>query len=171
MATLNDGAMLKMMSEIAREIVAQAQQNASFSQEIQDSITFDPATPTPTGYEVIIKAGGRQAPQAVAFEYGSGIHRTKGTPGTYKILPKNASMLAFQWNPANPIGALMSPKVFDWIEDENTWLFLEVDHPGVAPKPFMRPAIVRKLPEIRQRLNVAIRALLLRGGATVEVIE
>lgn len=172
MAT-NDGVMLKALNEIASDIVEQAKRNASFSQDIPNAISFEPATVTNNGFEVTLKVDSSEdgpAPHAAAFEFGSGIHRTRGTPGTYKIKPKEKKALAFPWNPANPIGAMNSPKVIDYLEDEEIWLFREVDHPGVEQRAYMTPAIQQKIPEAEQKLNKAIRVLLSFGNK-VEVIK
>lgn len=167
--------MIQALTESASQIVNQARSNASWSSEIPRAIKLGEAKATQNGYEITIqldisKEGG--VPQAAAFEFGSGIHRTRGTPGTYKIKPKNATMLAFPWNPANPIGALFSPKVIDFLEDENIWLFKEVDHPGVAPRAFITPAIQAYKPTFKTKILKAFRGGIKESiTPRIEIIE
>ena len=174
MPTRNDGEVLKILNEAANSIVEQAKTNSSWSKDIPKAISFKPAVVTSDGYEVDIELDASPngpAPQAAAFEFGSGIHATKGTKGTYKIRPKTAGkFLYFPWNPENPVGALMSEKVEDFWDEADLWVFREVDHPGVAPRAFMTPAIQQKLPELEQKINQAARVLL-SFGDRVEVIK
>lgn len=170
MAQFNDGAILKTLDEIASSIVEQAKRNSSWSKDIPKSISFDSASVTPDGYEVTMKIDLKVAPQASAFEFGSGIHRTRGTPGTYEIKPRNASVLAipeenwpnFQY-PVRFGGKMLG------LSEEGNFILSKVDHPGVAPKPFMTPAIIQKLPEAREKLRQNVSAILNFGGR-VEVI-
>ena len=81
----NDGAMLKVLNEIAASIVSQARSNSSWSTTIPGAISHDPADVSPEGYEVDITVDLTKAPSAAAFEFGSGLHRTRGTPSTYEI--------------------------------------------------------------------------------------
>ena len=135
------------------------------------SISFDPAEVTRDGYEVTMKVDLGIAPQAAAFEYGSGLHRTRGTPGTYEIAPRNKSTLGIpqeKW--VDFEFPVRRGRKMIGLSESGKFLLLKVDHPGVAAKPFMTPAIIQKLPEARQRLNSQVSAILNFGGK-VEVIE
>ena len=173
MATFNDGTVLKILDEIAASIVDQAKRNSSWSKDIPKAISFDPANVISDGYEVVLKVDASRdgpAPQAAAFEFGSGIHRTRGTPGTYEIKPRNASVLAIpesSW-PNFQFPVRFGSKMLGYSEDGN-FILSKVDHPGVAARPFMTPAIIQKLPEARQLLKQNISAILQFGGK-VEVI-
>lgn len=167
----NDGAVMKVMNEIASSIVEQAKNNASWSTKIPKAISFDPATVTQDGYEVILRVDLKEAPQASAFEFGSGLHRTRGERATYPIVPRNASVLAIpeeKW-PDFEYPVRFGAKMLGLSEDGN-FILSRVDHPGVAARPFMTPAIIAKLPEARARIQGSVRAILQFGG-TIEVIE
>lgn len=74
------------------------------------------------------------APEARAYEFGSGIHSEgpNAKKEKYLITPKKGKYLAFQWEKANPnIPRLPDGRV----------LLKSVKHPGVAPKPYIQPAI------------------------------
>ena len=79
------------------------------------------------------------APMAAAFEWGSGEHATRGKIGTYKIEPKDASVLRFGWQPDFVPWA--SPKfagvILEGAGTEGTYFFQWVDHPGIAPQPYI----------------------------------
>lgn len=70
------------------------------------------------------------APEARAYEFGSGIHSEKGQK--YLITPKKGNYLAFFWDKANP----NIPRAKD-----GRVLLKKVMHPGVAPKPYIQPSI------------------------------
>ena len=60
-----------------------------------------------------------------AYEWGSGIHRTRGTPAKYPIVPVNAKRLVFEGTNAY----------------EGKTIFTDlVMHPGVKARPFLEPA-------------------------------
>ena len=60
-----------------------------------------------------------------AYEWGSGVHRTRGTPAKYPIVPVSAQRLVFEGTNAY----------------EGKTIFTNlVMHPGVAARPFLEPA-------------------------------
>lgn len=70
------------------------------------------------------------APEAMAYEFGSGIHSEKGE--TYVILPREQKALAFFWDKANAsIPRLPDGRV----------LLRKVNHPGVAARPYIEPSL------------------------------
>lgn len=89
------------------------------------------------GLEVDLRKGPREvgpdsvASPARAYEYGSGIHATRGEAGTYVIVPYKRKVLAFYWE-----------KAYDWIPrlPDGRVMLAKVNHPGVMPRPYMRPA-------------------------------
>lgn len=175
MARLNDGLIIKVLTEIAAEITQQAKQNASWSQDIPKAISFDPAVADSDSYHVDLKVDLREdtgAPQARAFEFGSGIHSTKGPKATYVISPKNKMALAIPFSRWQDFEgeAIPGPKMSG--VGNNGFILWYVDHPGVAPHSFMTPAILAKLPDATQRLNGAVRAWLVSGlGNRVEEVK
>lgn len=76
------------------------------------------------------------APEARAYEYGSGIHSTKGPKMKYSIDAINAPNLVFWWKNGNK-----------WFVGPH------VDHPGVAASPYLRPAVEANLPNIRDMFH------------------
>jgi hypothetical protein len=77
------------------------------------------------------------APEAGAYEFGSGIHRTKGTPSTYPIEAKNFPTLQFEGT--NDFkGQIIRKRL--------------VNHPGVEARPYIKPAMDELRPEIRDIL-------------------
>jgi hypothetical protein len=88
------------------------------------------------------------APEARAFELGSGIHatgdgvnpKTEFAPGgEYYIRAKNRPKL-----------------VFFWEREKRLFVGDFVTHPGVAPKPYLRPAVEAKAPNLVQSLSDAL---------------
>jgi len=72
---------------------------------------------------------------AHAYEYGSGIHATKGAASTYPIEPKKSDALYIDindWPKYKAPDGRATPKVIK---------LLHVDHPGVAPKHYTEEAI------------------------------
>ena len=176
MAKFLDRWMIKALTEGANQIVANAQSNVSekkLNSRISDAITAGQAQITPTGYEIVIQLDLKKAPEAAAFEYGSGIHATKGVQGTYKILPKNKKALAFWggWKPENPLGAMASEKFIDYIDESDLWIFKEVDHPGVAQRAFLAPAIAAYKPNLKSKIIKAFASGMKSVGKRVEIIK
>jgi hypothetical protein len=100
---------------------------------------------------------------AGAYEWGSGIHRTKGTPGTYTIKPKNASMLAFDWpKVAGEPGFMRLP--------DGRVLLASVQHPGVDARPYLKPTIMETREEFKKILGQGFKAEILSGVNKIEVI-
>ena len=156
-----DGMFLKLITEEANNIAEAARKNASWSTRIPNAISVGTAEIIGDGkysIAVIVDAtpdkdwknpNPNSAPEAVAFEYGSGIHGKKGQ--TYIIKPINAPVLAFDWpghDPDFPMG-----KKFVGISDTTgKFLFNYVDHPGVAARPFLKPAIDANKKRIKSKL-------------------
>jgi hypothetical protein len=155
------------LTDITAKIAEKGRQNASWSSTIPKVISALPVQETADGKFVgtvqvdISKETG--APEAAAFEFGSGIHR-KESPDTYVIAPKNASLLAFPWPDHDP--NWHTGNKFVGVSGEK-FLFRYVDHPGVAARPFMQPAVDEVLPTLRQRLALKLgRAI--ADGITIE---
>ena len=127
-------------------IAEDAKKNSSWSADIPDAIYVGDVKKESSGVwsgEIIVDL--KKAPQAAAFEYGSGIHGEEGEE--YIIEPDTAPALAFpksKWPGYNP--PPKAPEVF---------VFPFVMHPGVAAKPYLRPAI--------EKDRKAIRTLILNG--------
>jgi len=72
-----------------------------------------------------------------AFEYGSGIHDPKH-PHYVDITAKNAPNLVFNGTNEKEGQIIVTP---------------HVNHPGVAPRPFLKPAKERHREEIKRRIS------------------
>lgn len=109
------------------------------------------------------------APMAAAFEWGSGIHRERGgEKDTYPITPKNKKALAFHWpNHDPPWGS----RKFIGLGGDGRFLFTFVDHPGVAPRPYIAPTIVAEKEQIKKILAREFKASILLGVDKITVIE
>lgn len=90
------------------------------------------------------EAGG--APEAMAYEYGSGIHSEKGE--AYVILPREKRALAFFWDKANAsIPRLPDGRV----------LLQKVNHPGVAAKPYIEPSLEELRKTVKGIISVQVK--------------
>ena len=97
------------------------------------------------------------APQSRAFEEGSGIHGEEGKP--YKIEPKDAGALAFEWD-KTPRGP--GPKYIGQVSD-GKMLFRFVEHPGIEARPYIFPAVLETLEELRKAIGSPFRVEIGRG--------
>ena len=89
-------------------------------------------------YIIRITADRRIAPDARAWEFGSGLHARRGPKAKYPIRPKNGKMLAFHWEVANA-----SPERFSFLPDGRV-ILPSVQHPGIeaanSGKGYIAPA-------------------------------
>ena len=103
------------------------------------------------------------APEAAAYEYGSGIHRTKGAPAKYRIPREGGgAFVAFpleKWPQYRP----PPNKKYHW--------FPFVMHPGVAPEPFLQPAIAAHMDELKSALGKAFKEDILESMPRFEKIS
>jgi len=156
-----DGLAIKFITEEANKIAEQARLNAGWSTRIPDAIFVGAAEIVGEGrysIDIIVDVtpdvdwrnpNPRTAPEAAAFEYGSGLHGEDGE--TYPIAPKFAPVLAFDWpghDPDFPPGR----KFIGVSEKTGKFMFNFVDHPGVAANPFLQPAVEKNRRAIRNRL-------------------
>lgn len=113
--------------------------------------------------DVVVHTGENEAPMAGAFEWGSGLHSTKGEPAKYPIDPIKGEYLAFEWENEPKIIQERAPHLPD-----GRVLLKHVDHPGVRPEPYMAPAIQEKNDEIARTIGDAFLEIL---GPFIEVNE
>lgn len=155
---------VKVLYDIAKRIRAQAvtvARSKGLPPRVHDgkeegisgrSIGILPAKITSSQIEIGLTLNG----VGLAYEYGSGVHKTKksfGAPGRYHM-PKSA-------------GAVMVfPGTNKWRGE--TIIAESVMHPGVAPRPFLEPAKratrSQNLEEIR-RTNLENMKLIIKGMA------
>ena len=180
MPKVNDGDVIKILNDAADKIVQKAKENASWSSTIPNAISSEPAVATSDGYEVAIKLDASKdgpAPQSAAFEFGSGIHATRGRKGKYVIEPTNGgqalAISTSRWNftfPAKP-----GPKMIGYVDELRNepgpgFIVKYVDHPGVSQKAFVTPAILETIDEVEQKINQAI-GIILSAGDNIEVLK
>jgi hypothetical protein len=140
-------------SEKLREKVT----SGRYPQAIKDGISVD--EPKQNYIDVLVTA-----PMAAAFEYGSGIHATRGVKAKYRI-PKEggSSFVAFpkeRWPGYEPPPE--APDVF---------VFSFVMHPGIVARPYIKPTIQSSAPQIREILGKAFKAEILLGVEREVIIE
>jgi hypothetical protein len=125
-----DSMFMKALTEEANKIAQSARDKSSWSSTIKNAISVGVATTDGNdkySIDIIVDTDpDTGAPQAPAFEYGSGLHATKYSPQLYPIEAVNAPNLVFWWE-----------KGGKWFKGTR----LPFGHPGVAPRPFLKPAM------------------------------
>jgi len=125
-----------VLIQIASMIMEKAISLSSWSKHISSSFHLSEVTELSDGMMITI---GNSAPEALAFERGSGIHGPTGE--TYDIVPKNANALAFLGT--HGYG--------------NPWVITQhVSHPGVGARPYMHPANEAVRPVAMEMLKQAV---------------
>jgi hypothetical protein len=109
-----------ILIQVGNMIVESAKQFASWSKDIVGAWHISAVVELSDGMIITI---GNKAPQAFAFEHGSGIHGPQGEK--YPIMPRNAAALVF-------------PGTHEW--SGQTIVTQLVEHPGVEARPFLHPA-------------------------------
>jgi hypothetical protein len=156
-------ALAKIGAIYAAKAAAKSQQ-VKAPKNIAGAFSVDPPKQAEATYSIDIKVDLKEAPAAGAYEWGSGIHATKGAASKYPIVPINKTYLAFMW-----------PKVegdpsFRRLPDGRV-LLTSVQHPGVAPRPYLVPTINETKEEFKKILGQGFKAEILQGVNKIEVIE
>jgi len=98
-------------------------------------IKHTPVTKTgENSYQVSVYVPIADAPDAGAWEYGSGTHRTRGKADFYKI--EGHPLLAF-----------------DWKRMGTHFVGHFVTHPGIHARPYLHPALYASLDRIRVEIS------------------
>lgn len=129
---------------------------------IKDAIYIDQPQSNENNVSIEIKIDGNEAPMAAAFEYGSGLHRTRGTPSFIDIYPRNKPFLAI---PRSRWPSYVPPPDVDPV------ILRHVQHPGIVARPFVLPAILKNKTELRTELGRAFKTQVLLGVERETVIE
>lgn len=132
---------------------------------IQDTLVIGTPKEEEGKISIDITLGGKDAPYAPAYEFGSGERATFGETNDYQIKAKNAPVLAFLWHYPSPLG-----RKFIKPQDENV-AFSEIEHPGIEAKPYLKPAIETKRDEMTKIIGQEFKAFILSGVNKVEVIK
>jgi hypothetical protein len=124
--------LMKPIEDYIKQVEAKAIEKAPTS-KIKSNLSAIPPTKKGkeirTGIEVDINRESG-APEAPAYEYGSGIHGEKREK--YPIVPREKQALAFFWDKADPSRHIILP--------DGRVLFRKVQHPGVEAKPYITPS-------------------------------
>lgn len=86
-------------------------------------------------YEIIVDLA--SSPDALAWEFGSGLHSPK-EPGKYVIAGRNRDDQML---------------IFFWEKMQKMFKGPFVNHPGIAARPYLRPAIHNSIQRMRQKLS------------------
>lgn len=112
--------------------------------------------------EIRIDMSKNGAPMAAAFEWGSGIHRTRGQAGTYPI----------EGHPLLAIPRSRWPN-YEPPPDVDPVILPAVNHPGVAARPYIQPTLedASFQQEARKILGQSFKEQVLLGVPKETVIE
>lgn len=160
---------LTALAEVGNKFAQKAAQKASSNGLKKISESFSVGSPMQSGniYSIDIKIDN---PSAGAFEYGSGIHATKGKRGTYIIRPRTKGALAFFWDKVDETSKTGN-KFLGISPTTGKAIFNYVEHPGVEKRPYIVPTIDDTKTEFRKILGQGFKAEILQGVNKVEVIE
>jgi hypothetical protein len=134
--------------EAANLVARSARARAGWSKEIRNAISVSEVREWQGGLGIYVKVDLSAAPMARAFEYGSGIHSTHATLSPQQI--GTGGKILIQGNPL-----LVFPGTHEW--EGQTIVTRVVRHPGVAPRPYLKPAIQENRDRIREILSQAVR--------------
>jgi hypothetical protein len=144
--------------KIADMIAKTARANASWSSTIPPSTSISAVKEYADGLSINVEVdlSPGHAPSARAFERGSGIHATRGDRGHIDIRPRFAPELVF-WGTNRFKGQLIHTQL--------------VKHPGVAPRPFLAPAVAYNqtlaLDVLKQHIRNAARIIIRQSWVKV----
>lgn len=160
---------LAALAKVGAIFANKAASKASSNRLDEISKSFSVGSPNQNGdtYFIEVKVN---HPAAAAFEYGSGIHSTKGAKGKYKIFPRDKMALAFFWDKVD-VNSKTNYKFLGISAKTGKALFNFVDHPGVAPRPYLVPTIDDTKEEFKKILGQGFKAEILKGVNKIEVIE
>lgn len=126
-------ASIKAIVMVALESMDRLAQGFAPTKRIQSAISHNVTADAGKMY-ASLEVDVEKAPEAAAYEFGSGMYATRGKVGKYTIEPKEKQALAFHWK-NEPPGAASKYHLSD-----GRIVLPSVQHPGVAAKPFMEPA-------------------------------
>jgi hypothetical protein len=149
--------------KIADMIAKTARANASWSSTIPPSTSISAVKEYADGLSINVEVdlSPGHAPSARAFERGSGIHATRGERGYILIKPKYAPALVFPGTNAWKGMTVIVPPMGGGV----------VHHPGVAPRPFLAPAVAYNqtlaLDVLKQHIRNAARIIIRQSWVKV----
>lgn len=150
-SALFDSTINNVLLKSAEAIDNEARANAP-TERIRANIKITPIQETAEGKQIKIEVDITDdgAPEGRAYELGSGIHSTSNTVSPNQQGPRGKIS----------IDAVNFPNlVFFWQKEDRWFVGPHVNHPGVAPRPYLFPAV--------QKHRSTIRGLLSRGISTI----
>lgn len=147
--------LMKELQLAVAEIAEKARQNASWSSDIPGAISVSTVGIQADDFFCSIEVDLTKAPQARAYEYGSGIHASKGVAEKYPIFPKDKAVLAFHW-PGHSADIKPSGK-YAGVLRGGRMVFFFVEHPGVEAKPYIAPAVRDGIKAMKKSLAKAFK--------------
>jgi len=127
---------------------------------IQDTANIhDPVKSGNQVSQTITYGSNKEAPYAVAYEYGSGEHGLGGEKYTIRAKGKplavgKANLIRGRrgWIPVNRVGVFASKKFISLAEygGDDIYLFSYVEHPGIAARPYAQPVLDAEQDNITQ---------------------
>lgn len=145
----------RLINNLKRRAIAWAGQLTSLAKSyapnhVQPAISSHVEDNKDGQYIIRIIADRKIAPDARAWEFGSGIHARRGTKGKYPILPKNGKFLAFKWDVAD-----RNPERFKFLPDGRV-LLQSVQHPGIQAANEGKGYIAPAMKELRKRAKAEL---------------
>lgn len=157
--------LIQILTVSAGKIAKSARQYAINHTKIQKAIEVGRASQEKSTYKIEIRVDSTIAPEAIAFEFGSGEHAQEN-PQRYKIAPKNANVIAF---PSNRWPKYVSPNGRTTPE---YFVFPFVMHPGVEGIHYMQKAVDDHKDEfVKQVADASVTAIANILGPRIEVIR
>lgn len=134
--------------EAANLVAEKARENAAWSTTIPGAISVSEVKEWQGGLGIYVRVDLSKAPEARAFEFGSGIHSTHATLSPQQIGAGGKILIM-----GNPL--LVFPGTHEW--EGQTIVTPVVRHPGVEARPFLYPAVQENRERIRQIFGTAVR--------------
>lgn len=142
-------------------------QSKNVPSKVSESISITPATSGDSGaiIDIVIDMKKGAAPMAAAYEWGSGVHATRGENGKYIIVSNyGQNMMKIprsRWPNYTP-----PPNV----DPVYVWM---VEHPGVAARPYIQPILddQAKMSELVRMVGDSVIAQVFADTSPVTVIE
>lgn len=120
---------------------------AAPTKRIAANVRVTPVTDTPEGKQITVYVSAKPdaAPEAPAYEFGSGLHDPEG-PHTIDIDARNVPNLHFYWQ-----------------KQKRWFLGPHVNHPGVEARPYLFPAGRKNFQAALTALKGTVKAVLVEA--------
>lgn len=133
----------KILTQLGSRVANDLRAGAPTS-KIRSAVSVGAVKQHGSGLSITVSVDMNIAPEAAAYEWGSGIHATLGPAAEYPIRARNVPNLVFFWE-----------RMGRWFVGP------QVSHPGVRPKPYIQPAVDKNLEAAQEALgNAAIGVII-----------